>query len=175
MMTYEDVHNYEHYFDNLLMAKIAHDAGVSVREMKTLSLWAYSNGYGSGNTSHENFTTLATKSFEIVEFYEAAECNVDEFEYWFNEINREVGKQEYISIYVILDDTLIDVFEGEYGINDQTDASVSIHQIDEGVIIVHDENYGEPLWSGVLKVLYESRDKVLNQQQKEANHLEMAT
>lgn len=175
MMTYEDVHNYEHYFDNLLMAKIAYDAGVTVREMKTLSLWAYSSGYGSGNTSHENFTILTTKSFEIVEFYESAECNKDEFEYWLNKTDRDIEEHEYISIFVILDDTLNNVLEGEYGNNDQTDASVSLHQINEGVIIVHDENYGEPLWADVLKVLYDSRDKVLNQQQKEANTLEMAT
>lgn len=173
-MTYEDIHNYETYLENLLMAKIAYDAGVPTREMKELTLWTYS-GYSTGFSSQQNFVELVSKSFSIVEFYENAEAHEEDYTYWLELADREAEDHEYLGICVILDDSLTHAYTGECGSNMDTDSSASIYQFEQGVIIVYDENYGDPLWSDILDTLYASRDKLLNQQKKEANILEMAT
>lgn len=164
MITPETVYDMEMYLENLLMYKMIHDEGFDLSKFHSYEL---STHYSfSGDDNHHHFLNIASYIFEIFESYDSYGEDIDDKKYWL-----ELGKPKHIlntedCVMVILDSNLNNPVTGLTCGSVHWDNCAEISQIDGGVIIYYDSDYGSINYVDILRTLLASRRRTIESEEK---------
>lgn len=154
-MDYEFVYNAYNYLNNVELFKHVHDAGIDLTPFYNGSNLAVYNPYGGiAENGLDNLYLVANHLFEIVEGYDYYEdvSNLEDIEYWNKLANPTfVDAKRTLKTIVILDDriNLAGPIEN-IGEDFMTSCKCDILPIEKGVVVVFDEDYGNPNWADVM-------------------------
>lgn len=152
MIDEENLFMMEMYLENLLMYKIAYDAGFDISSFDNVQLATdYSYGFSE---PFEHFMNLSSDIFEIVEVYDLYNSDeIEDIDYWLNLCDPELSPGSDFVVTVILDSRLNQPITGFTGMSFSHENDAVIYKIDDGVVVVYDEAYGTINFSDLFATL----------------------
>lgn len=159
MFSTEEFYAMKTYLNNVLLIKVAFDCGINVKKALK-NTYIYPSPYQMDDTNLEIFYELALQTFEAVQFFAPGEDDED-IQYWANLIGETKRDMNSCYLWVILDPLLRNCLEEEVLFNDEFNygAYTIVHSIDDGVIVIADEDYGVCDWTSVYQHLTRVKEK----------------
>ncbi|MEK5071660.1 hypothetical protein [Sporosarcina sp. FSL K6-1508] len=166
-MYIEYIYAMQDYLNNLLLFKYLHDEGFDTKQYSSCVLSSYNEYTGSDDDGFQNFLTVSEHLFEIVEAYSSYdESQDDDKMYWLKQANACQDSLQSLIVVVILDPLLTEPITGDIGMSYKTGESGLAFQINDGVVILFDSDYGEIDWTETMYDLLCSRKSMLNREAK---------
>lgn len=151
MFTMEQLMALQIYLNNLLLVKLAYDYGIDVKTvLKKTSI--VPTPWGMDDTSLETFYQLSKHTFDAVQFFAPREGDDDVF-YWVELAGEADRNLDSCYVWVILDTYLTNAERDEIFSTENFGADVQVRPIDDGVVFIIDEDYGQCDWATVYEYL----------------------